>query len=116
MQRQGLGDFTQLAPAEYQIEFFVGSDSSVRVVSFARLLAKVGVVVFDEPRHERIGGLDVCDPFEAQLLDGRCRVVCNPRGYAQNRKQAVSVDESLFENQDFQSQLVIDLRGPGINR
>jgi hypothetical protein len=56
----------------------------------------------------------VHDSFDYRV--GRCRVVCNPRGYAQNRKQAVSVDETLFENQDFQSQLVIDLRGPGINR
>ncbi|MGO9948754.1 MAG: hypothetical protein ACLPWG_18105 [Steroidobacteraceae bacterium] len=47
------------------------------------------------------------DSFDYRV--GRCRVVCNPRGYAQNRKEALSVDELLFENQAFQSQLVIDL-------
>ncbi len=49
----------------------------------------------------------VHDSFDYRV--GRCRVVCNPRGYAQNRKEAVSVDELLFENQAFQRQLVIDL-------
>lgn len=49
----------------------------------------------------------VHDSFDYRV--GRCRVVCNPRGYAQNRKEALSVDELLFENQAFQSQLVIDL-------
>ena len=35
--------------------------------------------------------------------------MCNPRGYAQNRNDAASIDELVFENSGFQSQLVIDL-------
>ena len=40
---------------------------------------------------------------------GRCRVVCNPRGYAQNRKEAASVADLLFGNPAFRSEFVIDL-------
>jgi hypothetical protein len=49
----------------------------------------------------------VHDSFDYRV--GRCRVMCNPRGYAQNRNDADSVDELVFENPVFQSQLVIDL-------
>jgi hypothetical protein len=35
--------------------------------------------------------------------------VCNPRGYAQNRNDAGSIDELVFENPGFQNQFVIDL-------
>lgn len=51
----------------------------------------------------------VHDSFDYRV--GRCRVVCNPRGYALNRNQAVSVGDLRFENPAFQSQLVIELPG-----
>ena len=47
------------------------------------------------------------DSFDYRV--GRCRVVCNPRGYAQNRHDAPSVDALVFENPAFGRQLVIDL-------
>jgi hypothetical protein len=49
----------------------------------------------------------VHDSFDYRV--GRCRVVANPRGYAQNRNDAGSIDELVFENPAFQRQLVIDL-------
>ena len=49
----------------------------------------------------------VHDSFDYRV--GRCRVVSNPRGYAQNRNDAGSIDELVFENPAFQRQLVIDL-------
>ena len=49
----------------------------------------------------------VHDSFDYRI--GRCRVVTNPRGYAQNRNDAESVDDLVFENPAFQGQLVIDL-------
>lgn len=49
----------------------------------------------------------VHDSFDYRV--GRCRVMCNPRGYAQNRNDAGSIDELVFENPAFQSRLVIDL-------
>jgi len=47
------------------------------------------------------------DSFDYRV--GRCRVVCNPRGYALNRNDAGSIGELKFENPAFQGQLVIDL-------
>ena len=35
--------------------------------------------------------------------------MCSPRGYAQNRSDAGSIDELVFENSAFHRQLVIDL-------
>jgi predicted phosphodiesterase len=47
------------------------------------------------------------DSFDYRV--GRCRVVCNPRGYAQNRREAGAVDELVFENPAFEPRCVIDL-------
>jgi Icc-related predicted phosphoesterase len=47
------------------------------------------------------------DSFDYRV--GRCRVVCNPRGYAQNRKEAAAVGELVFENPAYCSELVIEL-------
>ena len=47
------------------------------------------------------------DSFDYRV--GRCRVVCNPRGYARNRDEAGSIGELAFENPAFQPRLVIDL-------
>jgi hypothetical protein len=52
----------------------------------------------------------VHDSFDYRV--GRCRVVCNPRGYAQNRKEAASVDELRFENPAFAGDLLIELPSP----
>jgi len=49
----------------------------------------------------------VHDSFDYRV--GRCRVMSNPLGYARNRNDAASIDELVFENSAFQSQLVIDL-------
>jgi predicted phosphodiesterase len=49
----------------------------------------------------------VHDSFDYRV--GRCRVVSNPRGYARNRNDAASIADLVFENPDFQQQLVIDL-------
>ena len=47
------------------------------------------------------------DSFDYRV--GRCRVVCNPRGYAQNRKEVGAIGELVFENPGFDSELVIEL-------
>jgi len=52
----------------------------------------------------------VHDSFDYRV--GRCRVVCNPRGYAQNRKEVASVDELRFENPAFAGDLLVDLPSP----
>ena len=49
------------------------------------------------------------DNFDYRV--GRCRIVCNPRGYAQNRHEAASPDDLVFENPAFQRELVIDAAG-----
>jgi DNA repair exonuclease SbcCD nuclease subunit len=49
----------------------------------------------------------VHDSFDYRV--GRCRVVSNPRGYAQNRKEVASVDELRFENRAFDTGLLIDV-------
>ena len=49
----------------------------------------------------------VHDSFDYRV--GRCRVVCNPRGYAQNRKEVHSVDELRFENPAFAGGLLLEL-------
>lgn len=49
----------------------------------------------------------VHDSFDYRV--GRCRIVSNPRGYAQNRHDAGSVDELVFENPAFRRQCVIEL-------
>ncbi len=50
----------------------------------------------------------VHDSFDYTV--GRCRVVCNPRGYAQNRKTVSAADQLEFENPGYREDLVIDLR------
>ena len=55
----------------------------------------------------------VHDSFDYRV--GRCRVVCNPRGYAQNRKVAATPADLQFENPAFQPDLVIEL-GDGLHR
>ena len=47
------------------------------------------------------------DSFDYRV--GRCRVVCNPRGYAQNRHDVGSIDELVFENPGFGRELVIEV-------
>ena len=49
----------------------------------------------------------VHDSFDYRV--GNCRVVCNPRGYAQNRKTVSDARDLQFENPAFQPGLVIDL-------
>jgi predicted phosphodiesterase len=49
----------------------------------------------------------VHDSFDYRV--GRCRVVTNPRGYAQNRKQVAAVDELRFENPAFAGDLLVEL-------
>jgi DNA repair exonuclease SbcCD nuclease subunit len=49
----------------------------------------------------------VHDSFDYRI--GRCRVVCNPRGYAQNRKTVSSPGDLQFENPAFRPDLVIEL-------
>jgi predicted phosphodiesterase len=49
----------------------------------------------------------VHDSFDYRV--GRCRVVSNPRGYAQNRKDVATVDELRFENPAFAGDLVLAL-------
>jgi len=49
----------------------------------------------------------VHDSFDYRV--GRCRVVANPRGYAQNRKEVASVGELRFENPAFAGDLLIEL-------
>ena len=49
----------------------------------------------------------VHDSFDYRV--GRCRVICNPRGYALNRKEVAAVAELQFENQAFVGGLVIEL-------
>ena len=52
----------------------------------------------------------VHDSFDYRV--GGCRVVCNPRGYAQNRKTVSDPADLQFENPAFQPDLVIDLSRP----
>lgn len=49
----------------------------------------------------------VHDSFDYRV--GRCRVVTNPRGYAQNRRDAASVDELRFENPAFAGDRLLEL-------
>lgn len=49
----------------------------------------------------------VHDSFDYRV--GRCRVVTNPRGYAQNRKEVASVDALRFENPAFRSDLLLEV-------
>ena len=49
----------------------------------------------------------VHDSFDYPV--GRCRVVCNPRGYAQNRKTVSGPGDLQFENPAFRPDLVIEL-------
>jgi predicted phosphodiesterase len=49
------------------------------------------------------------DSFDYRV--GRCRVVTNPRGYAQNRKLVASVEKLEFENPAFRRDFVIELTG-----
>jgi hypothetical protein len=49
----------------------------------------------------------VHDSFDYHV--GRCRVVSNPRGYAQNRRAVSSPGDLQFENPAFQPDLVIEL-------
>jgi len=49
----------------------------------------------------------VHDSFDYRV--GRCRVVTNPRGYAQNRREVASVEELRFENAAFVSDLVVEV-------
>ena len=51
----------------------------------------------------------VHDSFDYRV--GRCRVVTNPRGYAQNRKEVASVGELRFENPGFVDGLLVELPG-----
>ena len=44
---------------------------------------------------------------------GRCRIVCNPRGYAHNRHDAAAIQDLVFENPAFEPQLVIDVPSGG---
>lgn len=43
------------------------------------------------------------------ILEGRCRVLANPRGYPLNLRQAASPAELTFENRAFQPHLVIEI-------
>jgi predicted phosphodiesterase len=56
----------------------------------------------------------VHDSFDYRV--GGCRVVCNPRGYAQNRKTVSDPGDLLFENLAFRPDLVIDLSDPASTR
>jgi Icc-related predicted phosphoesterase len=49
----------------------------------------------------------VHDSFDYRV--GRCRVVCNPRGYARNRREVAAVAELKFENQAFVGGLLVEL-------
>jgi len=49
----------------------------------------------------------VHDSFDYRV--GRCRVVANPRGYAQNRKEVDTIDALRFENPGFAGDLVIEV-------
>jgi len=49
----------------------------------------------------------VHDSFDYRV--GRCRVVTNPRGYAQNRKDVASVDELRFENPAFTGDRLLEV-------
>lgn len=49
----------------------------------------------------------VHDSFDYRV--GRCRVVTNPRGYAQNRRDVASVDELRFENPAFTGDRLLEL-------
>jgi len=49
----------------------------------------------------------VHDSFDYRV--GRCRVVTNPRGYAQNRRDVASVGELRFENPAFVSDRVLEV-------
>jgi predicted phosphodiesterase len=80
--------------------------------------------------HARFAGSPVNDAFISDLSDlvgradlwlhghvhdsfdyrvGRCRVVTNPRGYAQNRKEVASVEQLRFENPAFAGELLLEL-------
>jgi len=50
----------------------------------------------------------VHDGFDYQV--GRCRVVANPAGYIRNRGYAVSREDFMFENDNFDKGLVLELR------
>jgi predicted phosphodiesterase len=49
----------------------------------------------------------VHDSFDYRV--GSCRVVCNPRGYAHNRKTVFSAGDLQFENPAFRSDLIVEL-------
>lgn len=49
----------------------------------------------------------VHDAFDYRI--GRCRVVANPAGYIRNRNLAASKDEFVFENPEFDRELVVAL-------
>jgi predicted phosphodiesterase len=51
----------------------------------------------------------VHDSFDYRV--GRCRVLANPRGYAQNRRSAAAPAELVFENPCFCPDLVIEVPG-----
>jgi hypothetical protein len=52
------------------------------------------------------------DSFDYRV--GRCRVLCNPRGYAANRATAATPGELDFENPAFQAGFVVETRGAGM--
>jgi predicted phosphodiesterase len=83
--------------------------------------------------HARFAGSPVNDGFVSDLADlvaqadlwlhghvhdsfdyrvGRCRVVTNPRGYAQNRKEVTQVDALRFENPNFVADLLLEVPEP----
>jgi len=83
--------------------------------------------------HARFAGSPVNDAFVSDLADlvaqadlwlhghvhdsfdyrvGRCRVVTNPRGYAQNRKEVAAFDDLRFENPGFVGDLLLEVPEP----
>jgi len=52
----------------------------------------------------------VHDSFDYRV--GRCRVVANPRGYAQNRKEVDAIDALRFENPAFVADLLLEVPEP----
>lgn len=45
----------------------------------------------------------------SDYMVGRCRVVCNPRGYARKASAASDDDQLLFENEAFNPLLIVDV-------
>lgn len=45
----------------------------------------------------------------SDYMVGRCRVVCNPRGYTRNASAASDDEQPLFENEAFNPLLVVDV-------